>query len=309
VTREIGRDADPTPSVFGFRVRSSLPLRFLRSGGGHQDIEVVEVAEAPPPSGESLGSWQLHGTAYPATASLFVNAGRYEYIASDAGRFLVDVESGRLEVPAMQDPLLREQRLYGMPMLLAFGTRGDLSLHAAAVEIEGGAVVIAAPSRFGKTTLSHAFHQRGFRLLAEDLVCITHDLRSVRPGPTMIRLRPDVFAASAVSGAEVVEERPDRVFLRITRDRAGSGDPVPLLGLFFLREAADVSVTKVDPISAVRDLWHLGYRHPTPVGRTESFRLLSKLAGETRIWDLHRPMDFRALDRTVGAVVETAGRG
>ena len=135
--------ADRAPSLFGFQVRTSLPLRFLREGGGEGSLEIVEAPEAPGaverPTFAPLGEWPLHGTAYPAHATLYRVPVGYEYWTTDAGRFLVDLENGRIEVPRDGDEILREQRLNGMPMLLSFAHRGDFSLHAAAVQVGSGA--------------------------------------------------------------------------------------------------------------------------------------------------------------------------
>ena len=56
--------------------------------------------------------------------------------------------------------------------MLCFRARGDTALHAAAVEVDGQAVVLGAPGTFGKTTLAAAFHAAGHRLLSEDTTCI-----------------------------------------------------------------------------------------------------------------------------------------
>lgn len=292
------------PSLFGFRVRCETPLRFLREGGGVQPLEIaVDRQGIASPSGELVGEWPLHGTAEPQSAALFAVRGGFEYWTTDAGRFLVDLEGGRIEVPAMDDEILREQRLSGMPMLLSFAHRGDLSLHAAAVEIDGGAVVLAAPSRFGKTTLAFAFHERGFRLLSEDLVCYRPATQEIVPGPALARLRPDVYAAAPPKGLEVIAQRPDRVFLAPAAGHRGSSAPLPLKGVYFLREGESLGFTRPAAVDAVKDLWHLGFRMPTVEGRAESFRQLTQLAGSVPIWNVSRPLQLDLLGETVIRIV------
>lgn len=293
-------DADRAPSLFGFRIRSEAPLRFLRAGGGVEPLEVV-VRRGPVarPAHAPIGEWPLHGAAVPARAALYAIPGGYEYWTSDAGRFAVHLDRGAIEIPEEGDEILREQRLNGMPMLLAFAHRGDTSLHAAAVEVAGGAVVLAAPSKFGKTTLALAMHAAGHRLLAEDLTCCRLASMEVIPGPALARMRPDVYAGTPPEGMEVVAERPDRVFLRPVEAQRGSCAPVPLRGICFLREGDALRADRANPIESVKDIWHLGFRLPTDTDRGASFRDATRLATGIPVWNVHRPMRLDLLPRTV----------
>ena len=294
---------DREPSLFGFRIRTVVPLRFLREGGGVEPLEIVVDSHGiAAPTGELVGEWPLQGTVAPQSAALYAVPGGYEYWTTDAGRFLVDLDSGRIELPATGDEILREQRLNGMPMLLSFAHRGDISLHAAAVEVDGGAVVLAAPSRFGKTTLAIAFHERGYRLLSEDLVCYRPQTREVVPGPALARLRPDVYAVAPPAGFEVMAERSDRIFLAPSTGRRGGCAPLPVRGIFFLREGNELEISAAAGVDVVRDLWHLGFRMPTPEGRSESFRQLTQLASAVPVCNVFRPFRLDLLGETVDRI-------
>ena len=270
-----------------------------------ESLTVVAAAgptERPPV--EPLGDWALHGTTYPARATLYRVPQGYEYWTTDAGRFLIDLEQGRIEVPADGDEILREQRLHGMPMLLSFAHRGDFSLHAAAVQVGSGAVVLAAPSRFGKTTLAFAFHERGHRLLSEDLVCCRPSSMTVVPGPALARLRPDVWTGAPPPGMRVIAERPDRIFVAPVAGGRGSSEPLPLRGVVFLRESDELRIEAAPSRDAVKDLWHLGFRLPTDVARAESFRQLTELAGSVPLWNVWRPIRLEALAATVDLIID-----
>lgn len=294
------------PSVFGFAVRSAVALRFLRHGGGADPLEVA-VDEEPSDvnAGELLGEWALQGTSYPAHARLFRIQHGYEYHTSDAGLFRIDLQRGRIEVPGGGDPLLREQRLHGMPMILSFLARGDISLHAAAVEVGSGAVILAAPSKYGKSTLAYGFQRLGHRVLSEDLVCCRPSTAEAIPGPALLRLRPDVFSQDLPPGLHVAESRPDRVFIGFDVERSGTSAPVPIQGVFFLRESTELGVQAVPKATALKDLWRLSFRTATDADRADSFQKLAQLAGSLDSWNLYRPMLLTALNRTVDLVLET----
>ena len=279
-----------------------MPLRFLRHGGGKESLEIVEGHPGSSASGEQLGAWQLQGTTNPEYARLLKVPSGYEFETTDAGLFRIDLERGQIEVPAMSDTVLREQRLYGPPMILSFLARDDISLHAAAVEIGDGAVILGAPSRFGKTTLALAFQRAGHRVLSEDLICCRPSTGEAIPGPALLRLRPDVFQPSLPEGLFVAAERPDRVFIGLAAEKAGSAAPVPIKGIVFLREGDEIGSEPADPIVAVKDLWRLNFRIGSREGRADSFRHITKLCSSAPLWNLTRPLTLNALGPTVDLV-------
>jgi hypothetical protein len=295
------------PSVFGFRISTTVPLQFLRSGGGEQRLEIISGDErGEPRDGDLLGQWPLQGTSYPANAKLFRFQDGYEYWTSDAGLFLINPVRGRITVPPANDTLLLEQRLHGMPMILSFLARGDVSLHAAAVEIGKEAVVLAAPSRYGKTTLAFALQAAGHRMLSEDLICCRPHTAEAIPGPALFRLRPDVVSAPPPTGLRVVAQRPDRIYLGFDEQARGSGAPVPIKAIIFLHEADTTSVERVAPQTALKDLWRLSFRTGTEDARADSFRNLARLGGSVPCWNLRRPLTIDSLRSTVEIIESLA---
>ena len=300
----------PGPSVFGFRVSSQVPLRFLRQGGGAGDLEIVRAQEPRQrPTTAPLADWMLGGAGQEARATLYRVEQGFEFWATDSGAFHIDPEKGRIEIPDMADEIVREQRLWGIPSTLCYMHRGDFSLHAAAVEVGEGAVVFAAPSRYGKTTLALAFHRRGHRVLSEDLSCVrAGSVPAVVPGPAVLRLRPDVYHGDPPPGTRVVKTRPDRVFLALDDTRVGSGAPVPIRAVVFLRESpADLKLAPVAPSTAMADLWALNFRLQTEESRVRSFQQLGRLLGAVPSWDLHRPLRLDRIDDTVELIVDRLG--
>jgi len=183
--------------------------------------------------------------------------------------------------------------------------RGDLSVHAAAVEVDGKAILLAAPGRHGKTTLALAFHLQGYRVLSEDLACCrVRPSLELLPGPAMLRVRSDVYAGHAPPGTHVVRTQSDRVYLGLDDDRKGSSAPVPIVAVVFLRESPhDMAIGRVAPPAALADLWALNFRLPTSESRARSFQQLSWLAGEVPVWNLYRPLRLENLEPTVARIV------
>ena len=303
-----GPDA-AAPAVYGYTIRGAPTLRFLRHGGGSQALEIVEVPESGEEElGEVLGIWALQGTTYRARARLSRTPVGYVYDTTDAGRFAIDLEQGRIEIPVTEDPILREQRLLGMPMILHFLSRGDISLHASAVEVGSSAIILAAPSKFGKTTLAFAFVQAGHRVLSEDMICLRPSTTEAIPGPALLRLRPDVYRPELPKGLFLAAERPDRFFIGFDKQRAGSSAPVPIRAIAFLREGEPIGVERADPVTSVKDLWALSFRIDSTEGHSDSFRHITKLVRSVPCWNVTRPKSFEALALTVEAIERLADR-
>lgn len=297
-------------SVFGFRVDSEIGFRFLRTGGSDDVLRVQEGPGDPPAAeGPPVFEWRLRDGSREITGRLHQSGDMYHFWTRDAGWYHIDPASRLISVPRNADATRREVRLWGLPTLLCFVELGCFPLHASAVEIPGGAVLLAAPGRFGKTTLAMGFHQNGYRVLSEDLSCCRVGPNPVLlPGPASIRLRPDVFDGEVPAGTRLIGVRPDRVFLAVDPDRRGNGRPVPIRGIVFLRESAEEIV--IEPIEAARclpDLLTLTFRIPGNAGLARSFRGLSELAAATPFWNLHRPMRIDRLGEVVRCIVETCG--
>jgi hypothetical protein len=299
-----GAARDVEPSMYGFRIFTEEKFRFLRLGGGMDSLEIRTAADpAVRPTGEPLADWALAGTEYQERATLYQTPNGYEFWASDAGRYCIDLKNGRVEIPVTGDEVVREQRLWGIPAMLCYTHRGDFPLHSATVELESGAVLIAAPSRYGKTTLALAFHRHGYRVLSEDIVCCRAGSScEVLPGPALLRMRPDVYHGSPPPGTHLVLERSDRVYLGMHDDRKGSSAAVPIIGIVFLREGETLRAEPVAAAVAIADLWHLNFHLATDEYRIRSFRQLTRLAGAVPCLNVYRPLDLTILDDTVALI-------
>jgi hypothetical protein len=307
---ESGLDDEAAGACFGFLVRSPCAFRFLRRGGGEETLEIREASEGiTAPASTLLAEWVLPDAAGDVTTRLYGRNGIFQYWTNDAGWFRVDPAARVIEVSQQENEVRREQRLWGIPTVLCFMERGDFALHAAAVEVGGSAILLAAPGRHGKTTLAVAFHARGYRLLTEDTTCCRLASEPLLvPGPTSVRLRPDIFHGEAPTGTTVVSVRNDRVHLVLDSDRAGDSFPVPIKALIFLRGPAEqIRLEHVETSQALRDLWTLNFHLHNTIGRRQSFTQLAQLGASISIWNLHRPLSLTNLDEVVSRIVDTCG--
>jgi hypothetical protein len=189
----------------GYEVRSTLPFQTLRAGGG-TPLYVEERTDLAG-DGELIQTWMAR-PGNPFHGRLLKDGSQFAFWASDAGWFVIDPALPSITITAGTNSLHRELRLFGVPTAICAFDRGDISIHASAVEVLGHGVLLAGPSRYGKTTLAAAFAQAGHRLLTEDSTrCSTDGGPAILPGPAAIRLRPDVASWLTIPGTRAAPPR------------------------------------------------------------------------------------------------------
>jgi len=290
-------------TCYGFDIRSALAFEFLRQGSG-EALEVEQAAtDAAPAGGTLVFDWPANGEL-PHTR-LFQHNGGFQYWVDGGGWFLVEPGVPRVTVPIADDAIRREERLWGLPLLLCFAARGDLPLHAAAVDVGGEAVLIGAPRTFGKTTLAAAFLAAGHRVLSEDITCLR--LRphvQIVPGPAMLRVRADVAGDLDLRHADPVGGDEARVHLAVAERARGTCDPVPLRAIVVLREGSGApALVGVNAADALPDLWELSFRLQGAASFAASFGALVDLVASVPVWNLFRPLRIDRLNETVEAVL------
>lgn len=298
-------------TVHGFSLLTSIPLRLARGSGvdpGHVTLHVAraEVSRTEPPT-TPLRSW-LRTAETPFSARLHELPDGFGMWVDGLGPYLVQPERPRIVVPPAVSPARAEARLYGIPAALCFIAAGDLSLHAAAIEVDGRALLLAAPGRHGKSTLASAFLQAGYRVLSEDLCRLrVEPLTEVFPGPGMVRVRWDSYQRlGPLPNTEMVHSDEDRIHLGFTGDLMGDGRAIPVGAVVTVAVGdGDTQLERLPPDQAIRALWQLSFNVPTDADRTRCFLGVTGLAGAVPVWSLVRPLDFAALPQLVDRLVTT----
>ena len=290
----------------GFEVRSTLPFATLRSGSG-TPLEVVHDPAAEAWSGEPILAWRARPDN-PFEGRLHRDGDTFGFWASDAGWYAVDPTRPAIAIADATLSQRRELRLFGVPASICALVAGDLSVHAAAVEVHGQAVLLGGPSRSGKTTLAAAIARAGHRLLAEDTTrCTLRNGPHVYPGPAALRLRADVASWAAMPGTRLDSLDTGRVPVVIPEPDRGTGDPVPLRAIVLLHEGVGVGLERVSPISAARDLFALTFHLPDRGSRAAVFERLVDLVTAVEVFDLRRPKTPEAVPAVVARLEALVG--
>jgi hypothetical protein len=277
-------------SVYGFEVKSGLPLRRLNSAAGTRGELKVEAARRG----------QLPASAEGPVSSLIDDEGRCWYASYElegggclidlppSTRFLLEPDEGRIVVDSRDDDAeLLEHRIVSSAICTLLAMRGDLALHASAVELEGRAVLFCGPTLRGKSTLARALGEAGYRILGEDGIAIApgEDEPIAFPGARGVRVR------SHGEGWHRTELLAD----------AGPGEPppCPVAAVIQLNERGGaLEAERLEPSRALAlltpNLIHTGAR----ASLGDAFARLALLLGSVPAFGVSLPDDLEALPAT-----------
>ena len=158
-----------------------------------------------------------------------------------------DPPSITLEFPEQMTLEALVHPLLTTPMSILARWRGDLTLHAGAFVANGRAWAVIGDREAGKSTTLAMLADRGYPLLADDLLVL--DGRVVRAGPACIDLRPDM--AKGMPEARYIGEIGGRARYRLTAPR---GPARAEIGGFFLLNWSDDATVRVEALPATEAL-------------------------------------------------------
>jgi hypothetical protein len=257
-------------SVFGLRVRSNvaLPELFPASGAAAPDV-TIELGSIPMVTqGENDGLNHVNGALVLAIPEV----GRYRIEAGN--RITVESEPG---VPERNVRLF----LLGSAFGVLLHQRGLLPLHANAIEIDGRAVAFMGPSGAGKSTLAAWFHDRGFKVIADDVCVVSFGLDGCpHAAPGLPRLR---LWAEALELMGRDSQGLNRSFLNdedekfdVPMDAASTArSQMPLAAIYLLDQGGEFSIVPLRGIGAADAVFANTYRGG----------YLAKTSGQKEHWE------------------------
>ncbi|HET6975024.1 MAG TPA: hypothetical protein VFI24_01775 [Pyrinomonadaceae bacterium] len=193
-------------------------------------------------------------------------ADHFNFQYADGTEFLIDAGGTRIWATWPSETLTLEDTatyLLGPVMGFVLLLRGFISLHACAVAIDERAVAIVGPAGSGKSTTAAAFAERGYRILAEDVVTLRERDGEfmVQPGVPSIRLWPSSVEVLYGTASALPKLTPtwDKCYLDLTQEKYQfQQEPLPLAAIYLLSERRDdVSAPVVEDLTAAEGLMSL----------------------------------------------------
>jgi hypothetical protein len=231
----------------------------------------------------------------------------------------------RLKVPGIVDMLVRDGKTIDYQLLGAtpadaaafvastglgalLHQRGDVVLHASAVQVGRGAVLFCGPSGAGKSTIAAALVERGFPLVNDDFC-------AVRMRGDQVLLYPDgrqhklwEQAVDHLAASDRVGEpiRPAlSKFYVAPRLASASGEPLPISAVYALREDRrpdSAAIEALNVVDAARALRRNAYRPMLTrlMGQQQLyFEMSVRLLRQAVVGELVRAMDFASMPLTL----------
>ncbi len=253
-------------SAYGVTFQSHHPFRFhLTPASRRVDLTFELVDEPPLADGwDALPSTftSRDGTTGVATADVRLVDGWHVLRFMDAAHFFVrdDLVLCVLHQPAYRFAI--DIWFLGSVLTYWLELRGVPVLHAASVEVPGGAVAFLADHGAGKSTLVASFVAAGSRLMGDDVVPLEprDDHVWLRPGYPQMRFWPEQAERllGSVQGLERVQPGSAKLFARVGDGVFGSfcDTPRPLVGLYLPQrtDGGEVSIERLGFAEGVTSL-------------------------------------------------------
>lgn len=231
----------------------------------------------------------------------------WTHLSEGYAEYTISAEGSAITVAQPeQAPFLEVMRyITGVSLGAALRFRGVLCLHASAVEVNGAALIFAGPSHAGKSSLSAAFHRRGYPLITEDVLALDQrdEAYYVRPGYAGIRLYPETLELLYGQDAVTAAMQVDHKYLHPLDAIATSPRPVRALYLLAPRnpDLGEPCITPLDPTNALLALTSQFYlhRYAPKEWLARDFPRLGELVQRVPVFILERPDALSCLDATI----------
>ncbi|HEY1604715.1 MAG TPA: hypothetical protein VGF77_03885 [Allosphingosinicella sp.] len=287
-------------AVFGLAVRSELPLDELppAAPGASPDIVIRHGETGAPLEGPRGYSASEEGTLLrvPNVGRYLIRDGREIVVAPDAG------------APDHNVRLF----LLGSALGALLHQRGLLPLHANAIEMDGKAVAFSGHSGAGKSTIAAWFHDRGHRILTDDVCVIGFDPAGralAYPGIPRLRLWREALEASGRDAGEYSRSFDTLDKYDVPSERRALA-PLPLAAIYLLRKAEEgaadgLSIERQQGVDGVETIVSNTYRgaYLKTIGRTgEHLAACLRIARQVPVFRAARLWGFDRFDAQAEAL-------
>ena len=279
-------------SAFGLSIVSELALPELPEAAFELGVSAdVHIRLGAVPS-TLEGAREVEPGVLARPGVLLIDAGESRFLVREGREIVVHPGNGAAD---------RDVRLYllGSAMGAILHQRGMLPLHANAIEIEGRVVAFAGASGAGKSTLAAYFHDRGHRVLCDDVCAVSFDGTGQAlawPGIPRIKLWGDALAALGrnADGLQPVWRDVDKYAMPVAAVLAEG--PLPLHRIYLLQAArvGPPAIRRVSGAEAIDGVLSNTYRKEFVVPLEMSTRQFENAVG------LLRTVEVFAADRHWG---------
>lgn len=296
-----------TYTCYGLTLASDLAL---------PELLVSDPSSPQPPPDAYIRFGPVPAEGLPAGRQLgpylWVTANQLWLQIPNVARFLVS--DGNL-ISIAPEPGVDEDSIRVFLLGSALGAllfqRGLLVLHGNAIRIGQQCMVCVGHSGAGKSTLAAGFLQRGYEILADDVVPVDAACRAL-PGFPRIKLWQDTADQLSIDTAGLRRIRPDLEKFNYPLTNRFAGEPLPIRWVYILgsHQRPETLCEPIGGMDRFLELRDHTYRVRFLEGmalRTEHLQLCGRLAGRIHLNRITRPERGFELDALVELILADLG--
>jgi hypothetical protein len=240
----------------------------------------------------------------------------YRFLYRDGHEYFINRQGTYIGARWPETNSLAEAICYVLGPVLAFvlRLRGRVCLHASAVEIDGRAVAFVGPVGHGKSTIAAAFANRGYPVLADDIVALDDRSRQFWAIPACPRLRLRPATVKHFYGTEdalppLAPNLPKRALDLLERDHLFQPSPLPLGAIYVLSSGDTIPpaafVDSLHPAKGLLSLVTNSFMNYllSDGQRAQEFQLLSRLLACVPLRMLSHRADLSRLSRQCDVIL------
>ncbi len=289
-------------SAYSLTIASELPLPeltpLINPSTTETDITIKlgKVSDGGIENGEQLGPF-----LWVSPTSLWLQV-------PHVARFLV---SNGTEIVIDPEPEIDEDSVRVFLLGSAFGAllfqRGHLVLHGNAIRIGDQCMVCVGHSGAGKSTLAAGFMQRGYQVLADDVIPVDSQCCAL-PGFPRIKLWQDVADKLDIETEALRRIRPNLQKYNLPVERESATQALPIRWIYILgsRDVKGITIEPIQGMQRFQPLRNNTYRVRFLEGmalKPDHLQLCGQLAGRIRLARVTRPRIGFTLDEMIDTIL------
>lgn len=286
-------------TAYNLSIDSEIDLpELLPVEAGNAESADVKIHFGPLAPGGLADGQQLGPFLWAAPESLWLQVPQVaRFLVSNGNDICIDPEPG-----------IDEDSIRVFLLGSAFGAlllqRGHLVLHGNAIRVGDQCMVCVGRSGAGKSTLAAGFLQRGYEILADDVVPVDSDCRAV-PGFPRIKLWQDVADRLNIDTAGLRRIRPNLEKFNYPIALAADTPPLPIRWIYILGSNNVFQEIRIEPILGLQrfqplrnNTYRVGFLDGMGL-KPEHMKLCGQLAGRIRLAHVTRPNNSFMLDQLI----------
>ena len=233
---------------------------------------------------------------------------------NDGVEFILDREASNLWVNAPDELDVSYIASYMVNQVFGFilRMRGITCLHASGIIVDDQALLISAPSGYGKSTLASFFGSRGHHIITDDISALV-ELQGriyVQPGYPRLRLIPETadFLLGKDNPLSMMAEGWDKLYLPLNDDKFCFAEhPIPVRAIYLLkdwRDAPEIDMISLgDAYFSLMENTYLSYLIDMSIYRHD-FECIGQLLGQCLVRSLYVSPDLGQLNKTYQLILD-----